>query len=373
MGLLGLKGAIGDLGVPGLLRLARSARFSGCLSLESGRRSGRLFFCEGMLCWAEVVEAPLLTQTSPSLASEEAWREQVMDSLLLLCDFTQGEYEFGQDDALAGEEIGSFSIDPDSAIAEALRMVEAWQEALAKLGSLEKVPHLVPSAPRDQIVVNSREWQVLAFIDGRRDVLTIFHESGMGRFSCVMTLAGLVEAGLVIMRDPILMLLGQKLTIGVLSPIDVYNSMFLSSAGSGQLSNHVRLEKIGDEEVEVHVVAAVRDRGAAGTVLLYAPEPRTPIPVLRRLALETSGFIVLVNVNSKESVVASRPYLDFLLDIGDRPYVVATYASLAEEMVEENMVKELLALSPQVEVFASGLRHPEKTGAVVEALIAKVP
>jgi len=53
--------------------------------------------------------------------------------------------------------------------------------------------------------------------------------------------------------------------------------------------------------------------------------------------------------------------------------VVATYASLADEMVEEAQVRELLQLDPGTPVINSGLRDADKTGEVIERVIAMVP
>jgi hypothetical protein len=91
------------------------------------------------------------------------------------------------------------------------------------------------------------------------------------------------------------------------------------------------------------------------------------------MALETSGFVVLVNINSRDAVLASRRDIALLEEMGDRPYVLATYASLVDEKVTEEQVRDLLQVGDRVPVVNCSLRDPEETAAVVEALMALVP
>lgn len=91
------------------------------------------------------------------------------------------------------------------------------------------------------------------------------------------------------------------------------------------------------------------------------------------MALETSGYVVLVNINSRDAVVASRPDIALMAEIGDRPYVVAAYASLADEIVSTDQVRQLLELPDTVPVLVTGLREPEETAAVIVALTELIP
>ena len=91
------------------------------------------------------------------------------------------------------------------------------------------------------------------------------------------------------------------------------------------------------------------------------------------MALETSGFVLLVNINSRDSVVVSRRDVAVMEEIADKPYVVALYASLIDEKVTEEMVRDLLQLDERVPVVPCNLRDPEETTAVLDALRALIP
>src|SRR5660398_259415 len=88
-------------------------------------------------------------------------------------------------------------------------------------------------------------------------------------------------------------------------PIDIYNLTLLTSASTGEVTSHTRLENVKDKEVEVKISAAVREEDGEDGVLMYSTEARTPRTVVKRMALETPGYIVLVNRNSSDSVIAS--------------------------------------------------------------------
>ena len=132
------------------------------------------------------------------------------------------------------------------------------------------------------------------------------------------------------------------------------------------------MEVLDDEEVEVHIHAGIREDDY-GSGLLYCCESRAPRPIIKRMAFETSGFVLLVNINSRDSVVVSRRDIALLEEIGDKPYVVALYASMVDEKVTEEMVRDLLQLRERVPVIPCNLRDPEETTAVLDALRALIP
>jgi hypothetical protein len=404
-----LRGRVEDLDLAAVLRLLKLSRKSGVLRVQAGRRLGSIAFHEGQIYYAALEQAgwPLGSRllkwgmlTSQQLAAIQAvdgrldgyplasnilrrqlldedeigrlLADQVAEAMFQMLGWETAEYSFEP----LGVEVGELlahRFDPEVAGLEAMRRVDEWSVVLSTIGSLQKVPHLRPGCPEAEVRLTRDEWRLLASVDGRRDVLTIIEESGLGRFATGKLLAGMVQAGLVAVKDPALELLGQSVAVAVRGPIDIYNAMFLASAGTGELTDHRRLEQTGDDEVEVRIVAGVRDRGAAGTCLIYSPDSRTPAGVMKRLALETSAFVVLVNINSRDAVSASRDDVELMRVIGDRPFVVATYASLADEMVEEAQVRELLQLDPGTPVINSGLRDADKTGEVIERVIAMVP
>lgn len=404
-----LAGQVKDVTVPEIFRLLKMGRKSGTLRVSNGKSWGEVLFQNGEIYYASssgngpslgerLVRAGKLTPRDLSavlaaqkraerppllgtllkeqgLVPEEALRqylrEQIEDSVFHLFSWPEADFEFFVGEEPAWEDV-AVSLDPEGVVMEGCRRVDEWRVILEHIGSLEKVPHLVPLRLGRQIKLQPHEWQVICFIDGRRDMNTIVADSGFDRFRTAKTIHGLLTAGLVVTRDPTLELLGQRLALAVRGPIDIYNLTFLTSLCTSEISNHLRIESIDDEEVEVHIAAGVREDEDGGA-LLYFCEAHTPPSVIRRMAFETSGFIVLVNINSRDSVHVARADVALMEEIGDKPWVVATYASLVDEKVNEQQVRDLLQLPSRVPVVNCNLRDPEETSTVVGALMRLMP
>jgi hypothetical protein len=403
-----LEGQIEDVGLSDVFRLLKMSSRTGVLKVSWGRHVGGVYFRDGRINYAHstlsgaplgerLVKAGELRQAAlnavlteqgqaddprllgamlreKGLVSQEALeryvREQIEDAVFNLFGLIQGQFEFVLGGVPPVDDI-VVTLDADAVVMEGCRRVDEWTMAMSHIGSLEKVPYLTANGAAT-VSLSRMEWDVVCFVDGRRDVNTMIADSGFDRFRTVKTLYRLMDAGVVATRDPTLQLLGQTVAIAMKGPIDVYNLTFLTTVSSSEVSAHLRIENIDDEPVEVRISAGVRD-AEDGSALIYFCENRTPISIVKRMALETSGYIVLVNINSRDAVVASRPDIALMAEIGDRPYVVAAYASLADEIVSADEVRRLLELPDRVPVLVTGLREPEETAAVIVALIDVIP
>lgn len=403
-----LEGQIEDVGLSDVFRLLKMSSRTGVLKVSRGRHAAEVYFRDGRINYAHstlsgaplgerLVKAGELRQAAlnavlteqrqaedprllgamlreKGLVSQEALeqyvREQIEDAVFSLFGLTEGQFEFVLGGVPPVDDI-VVSLDADAVVMESYRRVDEWTMAMAHVGSLEKVPYLTVNDAA-LMSLSRHEWEVVCFIDGRRDVNTIIADSGFDRFGTVKTLYNLMNAGAVATRDPTLELLGQTMAVALKGPIDVYNLTFLTTVSTTDLSAHLRVENVDDEPVEVRISAGVRD-AADGSALIYFCESRTPTSIIKRMALETSGYVVLVNINSRDAVVASRPDIALMAEIGDRPYVVAAYASLADEIVSTDQVRQLLELPDTVPVLVTGLREPEETAAVIVALTELIP
>jgi hypothetical protein len=404
-----LAGDVRDFALPEVFRLLKMSAKTGALKVNRGEHWGHVYFRHGevyyaassssgpplgeRLVWAgelssrelaavlaeqKASEQPRLLGTllkEKGLLSQESLerfvREQIEDAVFSLFGWPEAEFHFVNGLAPPVDDI-VVSLDAEAVIMEGCRRCDEWQMFMERLVSLEKVPHLASATTAEQVTLRAREWAVVSFIDGRRDINTIIRDSGLDRFSTAKVIFSLASAGLVLIKDPTLELLGQRRALALRGPIDVYNLTLLTTLCDSDVTNHLRVETVGEEELEVHITAGVRDDEQGGT-LIYFCQARTPQPVIRRMALETSGFALLVNINSADAVLASRSDVTLLQEMGDRPFVVATYASLADERVTEEQVRELLQLPARVPVSNCDLRDPHEAGAVVEALLALVP
>jgi hypothetical protein len=405
-----LEGRVSDVGLPDIFRLLRMSRTTGALRITAGRHAGEVNFCDGQVYYATAMdsaaslggrlvkaallrEADLRTVTqevretksgrslgavlvekglvSPELA-EVFVREQIEDCTFSFFSWPNAHFHFAPGEAPEARDV-LVSLDAEGVVMEGCRRMDEWGLMMQVLGSPEKVPCLTSPPTMDAIRLTQQEWDVVSHVDGHRDINTIVAESVLDRFRTVKTIYDLVGAGLMLTRDPTLELLGQKLAIAVRGPIDVYNLTFLSVAATSDVTSHLRIELLEDEEVEVRITAGVREVEDEDGLLIYAVESRTPSSIIRRMALETSGFVVLVNINSRDSVVISRTDIALMEDIHDRPYVVAMYASLVDEKVSEQQVRDLLELRDRVPVLPCSLRNLEQTAAVMHALRKLIP
>lgn len=405
-----LEGLVADVSLPDIFRLLRMSGSTGVLRITGGRRSGEVNFSDGQIYYAtstgaetslgtRLVKAAMLRESDlrslmagpgtsdphrqlsaallrRGLVSREVLgvyvREQIEDCAFGFFSWPNAHFRFVPSDPPSPEELVVL-LDAEGVIMEGGRRVDEWDLMMRTLGSAEKVPHLAVPLTMDTVSMTRREWDVVCFADGRRDLNTIAAESGFDRFWTVKTVYDLVQAGLVTMRDPTLELLGQKLAIAVHGPIDVYNRTFLSVSATSELTNHMRVETLEEEDVEVRIVAGVREVAGEETLLVYTVESRTPQSVVKRMALETSGFIVLVNINSSDSIVVSRADIALMEEIHERPYVVAAYSSLVDEKIGMERVRELLELRERVPVVPCQLRNPEQGSAVIRALLELMP
>jgi Domain of unknown function (DUF4388) len=403
-----LEGQAAEISLPEVFRLLRMSRKTGILKVVNGRHWGDVYFREGEIYDVDFPEAgPFLGEQlvrageigradlASVLAQQRgAQRPVLLRSLLLERElvaadtlvpflreliedvaFTVFGWKAAEFHFIHGlEPIGAdlvLSLDAEGVLMEGCRRLDEWDMIMQGLGSLEKVPHLTPST-RGAVTLKRHEWDVVCYLDGHRDINTIARESGLERFHTAKTIHDLMTAGLLVTRDPTLELLGQKTAIALRGPIDIYSLSFLTSVCTSDITSHLRVEMLNDEEVEIHISAGVREEGDEGA-LVYFSEAQTPLPILRRMALETSGYILLVNINSRDSVVVSRKDIVLMAEIGDRPYVVASYSSMIDEKVSEEWVRELLGLADKVPVVACNIRDPEETSLVFGAITDLLP
>jgi hypothetical protein len=409
-GVVELEGRVSDVGLPDIFRLLRMSRSTGALRITAGRHAGEVNFSDGHVYYAtttdaagslggRLVKAALLkesdlrsvmhevrdTKSRRSLGAvlvekglvssellEAFVREQIEDCTFSFFSWPNARFHFAPGEEPEALDV-VITLDAEGVVMEGCRRVDEWGLMMQALGSPEKVPCLTAPLTMDTVRLTRQEWDVVCYVDGHRDINTIVAESVLDRFRTVKTIYDLVKAGLIVTRDPTLELLGQKLAIAIRGPIDVYNLTFLSVAATSDVTSHLRIELLEDEEVEVRISAGVREADDEDGLLIYAVEARTPSSIIRRMALETSGFVVLVNINSRDSVVISRADIALMETIHDRPYVVATYASLADEKVSEQQVRDLLELRDRIPVLPCSLRNIEQTAAVMRAVRELIP
>jgi hypothetical protein len=421
-----LQGNLKEFSLPNIFQLVKMSAKTGALTIRREDEWGKIFFRNGLIYYAfsvptllplgeRLVKAGAITgdQLKDALAEqkkkgakggrlgaillgkglleretlEQAVREQIEDATFNFFSWVDGEFEFGADEEITDEDI-VVELNVENVIMEGCRRIDEWELIFEQLGSLERVPHLGCTEgveERGEVRLTVQEWRVVSHIDGRADINTVLKECGLDRFHGAKVIYGLYSRGLITVSEPMLEGIGQGLSVAVRGPIDLYNEVFLTTLTDANLVKQLRVELIDDIEVEIPVVAGtlpaengarqmVVEEGAAPPedVLVFTAAASAPEEGWRRLAGESSAWVLLANANDDDSLRATRSDLEFVRSLGDVPLVVATYVSMAEDAVAVKQVKQLLALDGKVPVVPCQLRDRDSVTGVVRAALELV-
>ena len=87
---------------------------------------------------------------------------------------------------------------------EAARRIDEWSRIGSKVSHLRLVPRLPPPEAQgtDPLDLVPFEWEVLAAVDGTRDLHSLAEVLGRSEFEVARTVYGLTNAGIVVLDDP---------------------------------------------------------------------------------------------------------------------------------------------------------------------------
>jgi hypothetical protein len=175
-----IEGSLSEVGLPDVLQLLTVGGKTGTLHLREGAARGSLYLRDGQVVHARTAE----------LEGEEA--------AYALAAWTRGRFEF--------EPGAAINRSSTALLMEAARRSDEWKLIAEKIPSTAHVPEfVVPEGAGDsegQINLNTREWQLLSKIDGRRSVRDIAAASGLSNFDAARLLLGLVSTGLIRVKPP---------------------------------------------------------------------------------------------------------------------------------------------------------------------------
>ena len=146
-----------------------------------------------------VARALLEAGAVDALSVQQAATEQVTDAMSELLTWTEGEFAFNAD-----------QVDPDEvgiavSVAAALEIAHVRQQQWSNLHSAisgpEAILSLTPGVASDPSVTRD-EWGVMALVDGHRNVQELAELTGAGLYAVTSILAGLVQRGLLTVKDP---------------------------------------------------------------------------------------------------------------------------------------------------------------------------
>lgn len=232
---MAIEGPLAELSIQDVLQLLELAHKTGVLTVRSERlndeaivhlsrgaivfavrrrstrRLGQLLIRAGKLTQRELDRALELQRSDPtrrlaeillemgSVGEEELERQlrfQMEETIYEVMPWDEGYFKFEERGDI-GEQRLLARIRVESLLMEGARRIDEWTRLETKVPSPEAVPVLAASADREMtpLELRSDEWEVLAEIDGERDVRQLAADLGRSAFDVAKIVYGLVSTG----------------------------------------------------------------------------------------------------------------------------------------------------------------------------------
>lgn len=240
---MAIEGPLRELGVHDVFQLLDLSRKTGVLTVTSGlrRNRGRVHFDDGSVVYAEIESNPhplgrLLLKSGTireadldrardmqeagdrrrvgeilvaigALSAQELERQvraQVEDVVFELLSWRDGYFSFTERSEALDSAEAPVRIATESLLMEGARRIDEWSRIERSIPDLGVVPRIAPPEEErpGQVDLLPEEWEVLAAIDGERDLRTIAAELDRSEFEVARTVFGLSTAGLVAIEMP---------------------------------------------------------------------------------------------------------------------------------------------------------------------------
>ena len=235
-----LEGSLDAFGLADVCSLLASTGKSGALELTKVRANGSslrgiVSFSEGQICGASadlsrqnlarriigsgavddvalrhavarvvsggigVARALLESGSVDAVVVRQAAREQVTDAMSELLTWTDGDFAFNADHS-DSDDVGVL-IRVEEALVDALERQGQWSQFHSAISGHDSVLALAPGVAADPTVTRD-EWGVMALVDGHRTVQDLAELTGTGLYGVTSILTGLVQRGLLTVKDP---------------------------------------------------------------------------------------------------------------------------------------------------------------------------
>lgn len=234
---MAIEGPLEELSIHDVLQLLDLARKTGVLTVRSdrlndeaiihfdhgavlfavrrrsNRQLGQLLLHAGKITERELQRALEIQHENPSRrlaevllemgsASEEdihlQLRFQMEETIFEVMGWTQGYFRFDERREIAHQQVG-VRVRVESLLMEGARRIDEWTRLESKVPNDEAVPALAPVDERESapLELHPQEWEVLAEIDGERDVRQLAVAVGKSSFEVARIVFGLVSMGVV--------------------------------------------------------------------------------------------------------------------------------------------------------------------------------
>lgn len=233
-GLVGLKGRLSSLPLVDVLKLIETKGHTGRLLLDNGERQSILYLEQGRLVFLSCLMDPVrmglrlawmgflprreylawklaVRQGKKSTTLDffpgggvppEAWQRAfeaaLQDEALDLFAWDDGDFEF-ETGSLSLPQALRLNLPIESFLQQARQQSEEWKKLQALLPQEELVPAIGDFSNPESLVPDTpptvSEWQVLAHVDGRRDLRALATVSGRSYFQTCQCIVGLARKG----------------------------------------------------------------------------------------------------------------------------------------------------------------------------------
>ncbi|MGQ0702510.1 MAG: DUF4388 domain-containing protein [Gemmatimonadales bacterium] len=230
---MAITGSLKEASLSDVIQLLFLGRRTGCLSVADRQRHGSIYFEEGWIIYASIVnrrdrlgdillasgvitreqldQALALQSTAPSRRIGDLFldmglispaelkrhvRVQIEEAVYSLFAWTSGTFVFEPD--LRPDLADQLDrINPESLLLEAARRVDEWSLIQARIPSFDIVFAVSPGQLEGhQAAFTEAQRRLIPLLDGRRDVRELIDASGLSEFEAAQALFGLVSAGL---------------------------------------------------------------------------------------------------------------------------------------------------------------------------------
>ena len=130
-------------------------------------------------------------------------QERTEETVYRLFEWESGEFVIETKEEEDQTEDPFVNLSPTHLIMEGARRIDEWQRIRQKLPSGDIVLQFAPAYAlrEDEITLTPQEWEILALVNGERDLDGIAAKSGLSRFETYRILYGLLSSGLLIYRS----------------------------------------------------------------------------------------------------------------------------------------------------------------------------
>ncbi|HLB54654.1 MAG TPA: DUF4388 domain-containing protein [Gemmatimonadales bacterium] len=230
---MAIRGSLREASLSDVIQLLFLGRRSGCLSVADRQRHGSIYFEEGWIIYATIVnrrdrlgdmllasgavsreqldQALALQSTAPTRRIGDLFldmglispaelrrhvRVQIEEAVYSLFAWTSGTFVFDPDVRPDGSDQLD-RINPESLLLEAARRVDEWSLIEARIPSFDLIFAVLPGQLEGhQSAFTEAQRRLLPLLDGRRDVRELIDASGLSEFEAAQALFGLLSAGL---------------------------------------------------------------------------------------------------------------------------------------------------------------------------------